>query len=133
AVAANVTEDTSTYTNTLRGFDAPQLSLSLLHSRTLLGGALRLRFNASTTKTVPATEAELHYLQNRSLPAPQLTDAIFRATPNIRGVDGAALFGPGTSTVTSVAPGADGNGGVAAFANRQGVRNLDFFKSPGGL
>ena len=41
------------------------------------------------------------------------------------------LFGAGSSPVTSVAPGADGSGGLAAFAGREGERNLDFFQSPG--
>ncbi|MBL9201165.1 MAG: hypothetical protein JNL39_11690, partial [Opitutaceae bacterium] len=43
------------------------------------------------------------------------------------------LFGPGTAVVTSVAPGASGSGGLAAFAGRAGVRNWDLFRAPGGL
>ena len=56
-VEARMTEVTTTYTNALRRFDAPQSSISLLHSQTLLGGRLRLRLSASLTRTMPPTEA----------------------------------------------------------------------------
>lgn len=130
---ATATEVTSTYTNTLKGFDAPQSSHSLLHTRSLLDGALRLRFNASFAQSSPATEADLGFHQSRA-PAPaSLEAAIHRATPNVRSANLAPLFGPGTAPVTSVAPGADGGGGLAAFAGREGMPNLAFFDSPGGL
>ena len=132
-VDANSTELTATYNNALGGFDAPQSSLSLLHSESLLGGTLSLRLNASATHSVPATEAELGY-HARNLTAPTALDAsIHRAIPNIHSADLSPLFGPGTAPDTSVAPGADGNGGLAAFAGRQGVRDLALFKSPGGM
>jgi outer membrane receptor protein involved in Fe transport len=132
-VDANSTEITATYNNAVHGFDAPQSSLSLLNSESLLGGALRLRLNASTTRSMPATEAELGYHRRNSVVPSSLAASIYRATPNIHSADLSPLFGAGTSPVTSVAPGADGSGGIAAFANRQGLRNLDLFKSPGGM
>jgi outer membrane receptor protein involved in Fe transport len=132
-VDSNSTEVTATYNNAFRGFDAPQSSLSLLNSESLLGGALRLRFNVSTTRSEPATEAELA-LHRRNLLVPSSLDAsIHRATPNLRSADLSPLFGPDSSPVTSVAPGANGSGGLAAFAGRQGRRNLDLFDGPGGL
>ncbi len=132
-VDANSTELTATYNNAVGRFDAPQSTLSLLNSETLLGGALRLRFNSSTSRSTPATEAELGY-HRRDLAAPSsLAALIHRATPNLHSADLSPLFGPGTSPVTSVATGADGTGGLGAFAGRQGVRDLDLFKSPGGM
>jgi len=128
-LAANSTEVTSTYTNALRGFDAPQSSVSLLHSEILLGGALRLRLSAAFTQVMPPTVAELGYHQALSVP---LDSAAYGATPNIRSADRSPLFGAGTPSVTSVAPGADGSGGLAEFANRQGVRDLGLFHPPGG-
>ncbi len=128
----DATEVTATYTNALGRFDAPQSSVSLLYGRSLLGGKLHFRLNANFTKSVPPTEAELGYHQARLQPPFALEDPIYRATPNIRSADGTSLSLLGASPVTSVAPGADGTGGPAAFANRQGVRNLDFFHSPGG-
>ncbi|MDD2764825.1 MAG: TonB-dependent receptor plug domain-containing protein, partial [Opitutaceae bacterium] len=107
------TEVTTTYTNALHGFDAPQSSVSLLHGRTLLGGALRVRLNASLTRTMPPTEAELRYIQANIHPSVAPGDPIYRATPNIRSANLTPLFGPGSSPVTSVAPGADGTGGLA--------------------
>jgi hypothetical protein len=56
-----------------------------------------------------------------------------RATPNIRGLEDRSLLAGSMATFTSVAPGANGTGGLAAFAGRAGVRNLDFFDGPGGL
>lgn len=130
---ANVTELTTTHTNALRGFDAPQSALSLVHSHTLLDGRLRLRLHASLNSTTPPTEAELHLRQARGYTIPALTEAVHRATPNIRSADGSPLFGTGTASVTSVAPGANGTGGLAAFAGRQGLRNYALFDSPGQL
>ncbi len=123
------TEINATYTNALRGFDAPQKALSLLHAESLLGEALRFRFNATWSHTVPPTESELGYRQRRARARPVGPDnALFGATPNVRAETG-ALFGPGTAAVTSVAPGADGRGGRAAFQGREGVRNPSFFDS----
>jgi outer membrane receptor protein involved in Fe transport len=130
---ADTTEVTTNYNNALGGFDAPQYSVSLLHGQTLLGGKLHLRLNASYTRTMPPNESELGYHQARVQPVVPLEDSIYRATPNIRSADLSSLFGPGTPAVTSVAPGADGTGGLTAFVNRQGVRNFDYFDSPGGL
>ena len=129
----NGSEVTATYTNALRGFSAPQSTLSLQHGETLLGGALRLRFNASFTRITPPTEAQLGYHTAHVWPVVPLTEPVYRATPNIRSVDGLPLLGPGSSSVTSVAPGADGLGGLAAFAGRAGVRNFDWFEVPGRL
>ncbi|HTZ20902.1 MAG TPA: TonB-dependent receptor plug domain-containing protein [Opitutaceae bacterium] len=130
-VDANTTEVTTTYTNALHRYDAPQSYLSLLHCRTLFGGKLRLRLNASITAAEPPTEAELGYHQVRA-GIPALDASIHRATPNVRSADGTPLFGPGTASVTSVAPGADGTSGLDAFASRQGVRDLAFFNATGG-
>ncbi len=129
----NATELTTTYTNAVGPYDAPQSSVSLLHGETLRGGALRYRLNASFTRTVPPTEAELGYLRANVQPEPPLGDPLFGATPNVRSANLTPLFGPGTSAVTSVAPGADGTGGLAAFAGREGVRNDGLFKTRGGL
>ena len=130
---ADTTEVTTAYNNALGGFDAPQSTVSLLHGQTLLGGKLHLRLNASLTRAVPPVESELGYRRARPAPSFGLGDPVYRATPNVRSADGSPLFGAGTSSVTSVAPGADGSGGLAAFAGRQGVRNLDFFDTQGGL
>ncbi|HEY1110108.1 MAG TPA: TonB-dependent receptor, partial [Opitutaceae bacterium] len=126
-------------------YDAPQSSASILHSRTLLGGSLRVRFNASITRSTPATERELGFRQRQSARSLAPNLSLYRATPNIRGFqarpeeEGAApppqqsLFGPGTAVVTSVPPGADGTGGLAVFRDREGVRNYAYFDSPGGF
>jgi len=172
-VDANATEISTTYTNACGRFDAPQSLVSLLHSESLLGGALRIRGNASFARSVPATESELGDLQRRLRQPTPLDEAIYRATPNLHslrpklgplepGDPNAAspalpeplnppsgglkidntnvglpplpgLFGPGSSPVTSVAAGADGAGGLAAFGGRAGVRSTGFFKSPGGF
>ncbi|HYC70216.1 MAG TPA: TonB-dependent receptor [Opitutaceae bacterium] len=130
----NATEVTATYTNAADRYDAPQSSISFQHGQSLLGGALRLRVNAVHTAAEPPTEAELG-LRRAHDATRTLTDPLFRATPNVRSADpaGAGLFGPGTAAFTSVAPGATGTGGLAAFAGREGVRNVDFFDSPGDL
>ena len=129
----DITEVTATYTNALARFDAPQSSLSLQHGETLLDGALRVRLSATFTQSTPPTEAELGYLAANDTPVATNDAPLYRATPNVRSADGSPLFGPGTSSVTSVAPGADGTGGLAAFASREGVRNVDLFATPGGL
>ena len=126
----NATEVTGTYTNALGRFDAPQSSVSLVNGQSLLGGKLHLQFNASFTRSTPPTEAELGHLQARVRAPVPVGDSIYRATPNVSSLDGSPLFGPGTSPVTSVAPGAAGTGGLAAFAGRDGVRNFGFFNAP---
>lgn len=126
------TEVTTTYSNSLGGYDAPQSSVSLQHAMNLLSGRLRIRLNANFTQNVPPTEAELGLRRAHDRTDPSATAALFRATPNIRSADGSPLFGPGTSAFTSVAPGAEGGGGLAAFAGRAGLRNLDLFDSQSG-
>ena len=130
---ADTTEVTTTYTNALRGFDAPQTAVSFLHGQTLLNGKLHLLVSASLTDSVPPLETELKYLKAREATPVPPDQPIYRATPNIRSADQTPLFGDGTTTVTSVAPGADGSGGLAAFAGREGVRNYSLFASPGGM
>ena len=51
----------------------------------------------------------------------------------VRSLELDPLLGLGSAPFTSVAPGADGTGGLGAFAGRSGVRNLTFFNSPGSL
>lgn len=43
------------------------------------------------------------------------------------------LFGPGTSSVTSVPRGANGSGEIASFRGREGMRMFDFFDSAGSF
>lgn len=126
------TEITTTTTNALGRFDAPQSAVSVLHSRTMLEGRLRVRANASFTHATPPVEAELGHRQrrDRQLPPPA-GETLFRATPNVRSADGSALFGAGSPSFTSVLPGTGGGGGLAPFIGREGLRNLGFFDSPG--
>lgn len=127
------TEVTATYTNALGRYDAPQSAISLQHGRALIDGRLRVRFNASFAATQPATEAELG-LRGAHLTTPaDPAVPLYRATPNVRSTDLGPLFGAGTAAVTSVAPGADGTGGLAAFSGRAGVRSVGLFDSAGGL
>jgi iron complex outermembrane recepter protein len=142
-VDADATEVTLTYTNALSGYDAPQSAVALLHARSLLGGALQVRLSATLSRATPATEAELGYRRRHATQDLPPAYPLYRATPNVRTLapDGGPigggtlppLFGTGTAGVTSVAPGADGNGGLAAFAGREGVRNFAFFDTPGGF
>lgn len=144
-VDSEATEVAVTYTNAMDDYDAPQSSASILHSRTLLGGSLRVRFNASITRSTPPTERELGFRQRQSATSLAPNLSLYRATPNIRGFqarpeeEGAApppqqsLFGPGTAVVTSVPPGADGKGGLAVFRGREGVRNYAYFDPSGGF
>jgi outer membrane receptor protein involved in Fe transport len=123
----DTTEISTTYTDSLDGSSAPQSILSLQHGRTLLDGKLRFRFNANFSRSDPPTKA------GRGLDRPLATgatdsDPLYGATPNIRSADGSALAG---ATTTSVAPGADGTGGLAAFAGREGMRNNALFAPPG--
>ncbi len=129
----NATEVTATYTNALRNFDAPQSTVSLQHGQSFLDGALHVRMNATFTQTVPATEAELGYIQASLRAHPGSGDPYHRATPNVISDDSTPLFGPGSASFTSVAPGADGSGGLAAFNGRQGLPSVALFDSPGGM
>jgi len=127
---ADGTEVRTTYTNAF-AFDAPQSSVSLSHGRSLLDGRLRLRLNATFTRTEPAVESELGHQRRRLASAdPGLAP---RDTPNVASASGAPLFGPGTAAFTSVAPGADGSEGRASFAGREGLRSNGLFDLPGGL
>ncbi|MBI5426156.1 MAG: TonB-dependent receptor [Opitutae bacterium] len=127
----NSTEVHTSYTNTLAGYDAPEKTVALLHGRTLLDGRLRVRLNATFSRNLPPTEAELGLIAAR--PVDTASDQIFRATPNVRSLDGAPVLPGGSSRFTSVAPGADGLGGLAAFAGRDGVRSTALFRTPGGF
>ena len=129
----NATEISTTYNNALGGFDAPQSSLSLMHARSFLAGALRARVSASYTRSSPPVESELGYRQAHLAAAGPAGDPLYRATPNVRSANGSPLFGPGSAAFTSVAPGADGGGGLGAFAGRAGVKNQALFDSPGGM
>lgn len=128
---ADGTELRTTYTNALGGFDAPQSSVSLQHGRTLLGGRLRLRFNVTRTRATPAVETELGHQRARLARTP--AEFAPRNTPNVLSTDGRSLFGPGGAPFTSVAPGAGGSGGRAAFGGREGVYSAGLFDTPGGL
>ena len=125
----DTTEISTTYTNALGGCSAPQSTLSLQHGRTLLAGKLRLRLNANFSRTDPPTKADLGLDRPLATGAAD-SDPLYGATPNVRSADGSPLFGPGTASVTSVAPGADGTGGLAAFADRAGRRSSDLFAPP---
>ena len=128
----NTTEVTTTYTNALSNFDAPEFTTSLLHGETLLGGKLHVRFNLTYTKVTPATESELGYIRTSLLAHPSPESGLYRATPNVSSANGSALFGPGTSAITSVPPGSDGSGGLSAFAGRAGEQDLSLFAPKAG-
>jgi iron complex outermembrane receptor protein len=130
--AVNTTELTTTYTNSLGRFDAPQATAALLHGETLLGGRLRIRLDANFTSISPPTEGQLGFIRENVASRPTTFDELYRATPNVSSADGTGLFGPGTSPFTSVAPGAGGGGGLAAFGGRQGVLDLGLYRAPGG-
>lgn len=128
----NTTELTTTYTNALAGYSAPQSTASLLNGETLLGGKLQLRLDLTFTQMTPPTEADLGYIRANLLAHPGAQGELYRATPNISSADGSPLFGPGTASFTSVAPGSDGSGGLGAFSARQGVESLALYLPPGG-
>jgi outer membrane receptor protein involved in Fe transport len=128
----NATELTTTYTNALAGFNAPQATVSLLHGETLLGGRLHIRLNATYTQVAPPTEADLGYIRENLEAHPETQSELYRATPNVSSTDLSPLFGPGSSSFTSVAPGSDGTGGLAAFGGRDGVQELALYQPPGG-
>jgi len=123
----NTTELTTTYTNALSDYDAPEFTTSLLHGQTLLGGKLHLRMNLTYTKVTPATESELGYIKTNLQEHPSPESALYRATPNVSSANGSPLFGPGSAAITSVAPGSDGSGGLAAFDGREGEQELALF------
>ncbi len=77
----NTTELTSTYTNAVAHFDAPQSTTSLLHGETLLGGALRVRFNITYTQVTPPTESDLGYIQANLRPIPRPRPASIAPLP----------------------------------------------------
>ncbi len=126
-------EVTATYTNATEGFDAPDSSVSLLHSESWFDGKLSLRLNANFIETTPATDAELKYHRDNAPADVSDTSALFRATPNVRATRNTSLFPDVFTRVTSVAPGADGTGGLTAFEGREGVRNYALYDSPGTL
>lgn len=127
------TEVNATYTNAAAGYDAPQTSFSFQHGQSLLDHKLRVRLNAVRTAVEPPTEAELGFRRRHDRSLATALDSLYRATPNVRSADGSPLFGPGSASFTSVAPGANGNGGLAAFNGRAGVAQRDFYDSPAGL
>lgn len=129
----DATEISTTYTNSTGGYDAPQATIALQHGQGLLGGKLQLRLSATTSTTFPPTESELGYRRSFLDRHPSNQEFLYRATPNIKSVNGTPLLALANATFTSVAPGADGTGGLAAYAGRQGVRSLALFDSPGGL
>ncbi|HVU16307.1 MAG TPA: carboxypeptidase regulatory-like domain-containing protein [Candidatus Didemnitutus sp.] len=124
------TEVTATYSNAFHGLNAPESSVSLQHGQSLLDGRGHLLLNATFTQIQPPTESQLGYLHGV---VPSAGVPIYAATPNVRSDSGQPLFGPGTSSFTSVAPGAEGNGGLAAFAGREGVADMALFNPPGDM
>jgi len=128
----NTTELTTTHTNALSSYDAPESTVSLIHGETLLGGALRVRLNATYTSVTPPTESDLGYIRANLAANPQPQSALFRATPNVSSANGSSLFGAGTPSFTSVPAGSDGSGGIGEFGGRQGVQSLGLFQALGG-
>jgi outer membrane receptor protein involved in Fe transport len=128
----NTTELTTTYTNALAGYNAPESTISLLHGETLLGGRLRVRLNATYTSVTPPTESDLGYIRANLAANPQPEGDLYRATPNVSSANGSPLFGPGTPSFTSVPAGSGGSGGIAEFSGLQGVQSLGLFAPLGG-
>ncbi len=123
--------------NNAFAFDAPVSSVSLVHGRNLLDGRLNVRLGITHNRLVPVRENERDFyaaVEARALAnaTPALSANVFGPQPNIRSTDGTPLFGAGTSSVTSVAPGANGTGGLAAFGGRDGVRSFGVYDGPGG-
>ncbi len=131
------TEVALTYNNGFR-FDAPTSSASIVHGRTLFDGKLQVRLSATFNEVVPVRENEVGYYTVAEANAraaaapPALTSNVWGPTPNIRTTNGSPLFSTGTTSVTSVAPGATGTGGIAAFAGREGVRSFGVYDGPTG-
>ena len=146
----DTTEVSTTYTNALNRFSAPQSIVSLQQGRTLLGGKLRVRLNANFAHAAPPTKADLGYLRTANAADTPVDAPLYGATPNVRSVTikpvttatSAPVSNPPIVTlISSVAPGADGSGDITAFAGREGVRTTDLFApanaafvaSPGSL
>jgi iron complex outermembrane recepter protein len=129
----DASEITTTYTNATGGFDAPQSTISLQHGESLLGGKLQVRLNATFTRSLPATETELGYIQSNAVDQTPGPNPVFGATPEIHSATGEPLVNSNPAITASVAPGADGNGGLDAFTGRLGVRSAPLFDFPQGL
>jgi outer membrane receptor protein involved in Fe transport len=126
----NLTEVTATYTNALGGFDAPQSTLSMQHGQSLLGGRLQMRLSVSRSESLPPTETELGYIRANKSNEVNPGSMLHRATPNILA---AVAEGEGAPFRTSVAAGANGAGGLAAFAGRTGILSTGLFDLPHGV
>lgn len=129
----DATEFQATYKNALGSYDAPHYTASLLHGRSLLGGRLRFLLSLGTTRVIPPTEKELGYIGANEATQSGKDRTLHRATPNIRSADGLPLFGDKGASFTSVAPGADGKGGLAAFQGREGQRSEALFDTSSGF
>ena len=127
----DTTEISTTYTNALHHFSAPQSTFSLQDGRTLLNGKLHLRLNANFARSTPPTKEELGYLRTADATTAPADVALYGATPNVRSADGTPLFGATSTSTTSVAPGADGSGGLTAFAGPDRERNTQLFAPAG--
>lgn len=128
----NRTELTTTYSNALSSYNAPESTVSLLHGETLLGGALHVRLNVTSTSVTPPTESDLGYIRANLAANPQPEGDLYRATPNVSSAAGLPLLGAGTASFTSVPAGSDGSGGISEFGGRQGVESLGLFQAHGG-
>ena len=128
----NTAELTTTYTNAVAGFNAPESTVSLMSGQTLLAGKLHVRLSATYTQVDPPTESDLGFIRSNLQAHPQPESILYRATPNVSSANGSPLFGPGTPSYTSVAPGADGSGGLGPFTGREGTQSLALFQPLGG-
>lgn len=135
----NINEFTATYSNGFGRVDAPRSSYSFIHGQTLLGGKLNYRISLNYSRSTPPSEQELGFDARNLAEHPDIAYPpkiypvpLYRATPNVFSVSGSGLFGTGTPNSTSVAPGADGSGGLAAFNGRQGVASLALYPAPYG-
>lgn len=131
--SVNATELTATYTNAVAGFDAPQSTVSLQHGQSLLGGKLQVRLTATVTESLPPTESELGYIESNKSDVVSPSTILYRATPNLRTAPTDAAGNAQPFFRTSVAQGADGTGGLAAFAGRIGIASTDLFDLPRGV
>ncbi len=130
----NTTELTTTYTNALGRFDAPQSTTSLLHGETLLGGALHVRLQRHLHPGDPADRggAGLHPGQP-GVDIPSRSPSLFRATPNVSSAERLAAL--------RARHAADHLGGARAPTARAASRpspdaracsDLALFRPPGG-
>ncbi|HTO02128.1 MAG TPA: TonB-dependent receptor, partial [Opitutus sp.] len=99
----------------------------------LLGGKLNIRLNATFTKSTPVTDSELGYIRSNPPTNVAADETIFGATPEIRSSDGTPLVANNAATIASVAPGADGSGGLDAFNGRLGLRSNPLFDLSRGV